>query len=154
IPFRERDRAISGTVRIDQQLHATGRHAGSGKGGSQRMAPEGRTEDPDVSGGVPAHGLSKIMGDLRESPGAFEFFQAVRLLTRIYAHREPAGEFAPPDREAVRFSANASLAFPQSQIDSISWDSGLPRMSVNFMGLTGPRGTLPLAYSELIGERL
>jgi type VI secretion system protein ImpH len=118
------------------------------------MATPGGTEDPVVNGaaGAPAYALGQVERDLRERPGAFDFFQAVRLLTRI-ADGEPVGRFAPPDREAVHFSVNPSVAFPPSQIHDIDWGE-IPRMIVNFMGLTGPLGALPYAYSDLIMERL
>jgi len=67
----------------------------------------------------------------------------------------------------VRFRTNASLAFPASQIYSLAVapdeaaDEGTasdatdaqPEMVVNFMGLTGPSGTLPAHYTELLIER-
>ena len=119
------------------------------------MATPGGTEHPDVAVDAPAeYPLSEIERDLRERPGAFEFFQAVRLLIRLSAGREPVGGFSAPDREALRFTVNHSLSFPPSQVHAIDWSGEIPRMSVNFMGLTGPLGTLPYAYSELINDRL
>ena len=104
--------------------------------------------------GTPAYALCEVERELHDEPGGFEFFQAVRLLTRIFAEREPVGRFVPPDREAVRFSVNPSVSFPPSQIQGIDWSAGIPRVIVNFMGLTGPLGALPYAYSDLIMERL
>jgi len=53
----------------------------------------------------------------------------------------------------VRFATAPSVAFPASEIQSL--DAGQPpRMAVNFLGLTGPQGTLPLAYSLYVAERL
>jgi type VI secretion system protein ImpH len=119
------------------------------------VATPGGTEHSDVAVDAPAeYPLSEIERDLRERPGAFEFFQAVRLLIRLSAGREPVGGFSAPDREALRFTVNHSLSFPPSQVHGIDWSGEIPRMSVNFMGLTGPLGTLPYAYSELINDRL
>ena len=92
---------------------------------------------------------------LRTVPWNFGFFQAVRLLERILAHRSPIGRFAHPSREVARFGAHSVTAFPASQIQEIRWDTGgAPFVVVNFMGLTGPSGVLPLYYSHLIRERL
>jgi type VI secretion system protein ImpH len=69
--------------------------------------------------------------------------------------RAPIGRFAHPAREVARFGANSVTAFPASQIQEIRWEhGGTPFVVVNFMGLTGPSGVLPLYYSELIRERL
>ncbi|HUI76474.1 MAG TPA: type VI secretion system baseplate subunit TssG [Bryobacteraceae bacterium] len=103
---------------------------------------------------APSAQWSAVEQELRESPGTFEFFQAVRLFSLIFAGREPVGHFVPPEREVVRFAANTSLSFPPSQIHTIDWSGPIPKMAVNFMGLTGPIGALPYAYSELIVGRL
>jgi len=122
------------------------------------MATPGGAEHPDVNDaptpGTPAYALCQVERELREEPGTFDFFQAVRLLTRMYADREPVGQFVPPEREAVRFAVNPSLSFPPSQIHNIDWQGDVPCLQVNFMGLTGPLGTLPYSYTELITERL
>ena len=98
--------------------------------------------------------LSHVEEELRQRPGLFDFFQAVRLLLQILRDREPVGTFARPRREAVRFHVNNSLAFPPTEIQSIDWDSDAPQMVVNFMGLTGPAGVLPYCYSEMMAARM
>jgi type VI secretion system protein ImpH len=122
---------------------------------------------------------------LFEEACRFDFFQAVRLLQRLYAERQPVGRSSVPAREVVRFRTRASLDFPASEIHSLtpeekaaepaqqaesakrstgsirrpasgklrSVDSP-PQMVVSFMGLTGPLGVLPTAYTELLIERL
>ena len=96
---------------------------------------------------------------LFDEPYRFDFFQAVRLLERIYAARQPVGENGPVAREVVRFSARASLDFPASEIYELSRElsdgqGGPARMIVAFMGLTGPSGVLPIPYTELVIERI
>jgi type VI secretion system protein ImpH len=111
------------------------------------MATTGRPSDPDVSG-------STVEAELREEPYLFEFFQAVRLLERLFPAKSPVGRFHPPSTEAVRFVANSTLAFPASEVQSLEWPKdGAGRMKVNFMGLTGPVGVLPLYYTSLLAER-
>lgn len=92
---------------------------------------------------------------LLEEPFVFEFFQAVRLLEKLSRDGLPVGRAGPPSREAVRFGAHPSLAFPASQIQALApgEDARPPRMAVNFMGLTGPMGVLPLYYTQLVIDR-
>jgi type VI secretion system protein ImpH len=91
---------------------------------------------------------------LDKEPYRFEFFQAVRLLQRMYPHRGTPGKFNNPPDEVARFAAHASSSFPASEIQSLERGAGPVRMTVNFMGLTGPQGTLPRPYNSLIMERL
>ena len=111
------------------------------------MATEGRREDTDLE---PA----TIEDSLGGEPYAFEFFHAVRLLERLDDLRTPVGGFAPPSKESVRFGAHLSLGFPASEIQSLELgEDGPPLMRVNFMGLVGPQGVLPLEYTKLATER-
>jgi type VI secretion system protein ImpH len=86
----------------------------------------------------------------------FEFFQAVRLLQAFAPRRPRVGGSGPPADEALRFAAEPSLAFPASEIlDVTEPEGGGPaRMTIRFLGLTGPQGTLPRHYSALVIERL
>jgi|HubBroStandDraft_1064217.scaffolds.fasta_scaffold00998_3 type VI secretion system protein ImpH len=111
------------------------------------MATAHRPQDLDVS-------RSFLGQELREHPGWFQFFQAVRLMHRMLPNRKPVGRFVPPGSEVLRFSSNNLLAFPTSQIQSLDWsEKGLASMKVNFMGLTGPMGVLPRCYTELVRDR-
>jgi len=86
----------------------------------------------------------------------FEFFQAVRLLERMSREREPVGRAGPPAHEIVRFRTRVSLAFPASAIHEIREGrrpGDPPEMVVTFLGMTGPLGVLPSAYTELLYER-
>lgn len=92
---------------------------------------------------------------LEQQPFCFQFFQAVRLLQRLSPKSYAAGSLVPPSTEVVRFAARPSLAFPASEVHSLEFREDEPaRMTVNFMGLTGPEGVLPLCYSEFLMERL
>ena len=86
----------------------------------------------------------------------FDFFQAVRMLERLYAHRQPVGRDALPSQEVVRFRSHPSLSFPPSPIYEVTRaanDDEPPQMTVAFMGLTGLLGTLPHHYTELLMKR-
>lgn len=108
------------------------------------MAAPGRRTDPS---------LEEV---LFERGYEFEFFQAVRLLARIFAGRKPVGGTAKPHEEFARFRARLSMAFPPSAVHDIEpmRDSSDPvRMTVAFLGLTGTQGVLPFCYTEWMLER-
>jgi type VI secretion system protein ImpH len=110
------------------------------------MATSIRQHDPD---------LDRRKLPLKE-PYRFGFFQAVRLLRRLFPTRNPVGRFYPPASETVRFVANPSLAFPASEIQELALptDGSSPvTVKVNFMGLSSPQGVLPTPYTELILDR-
>ncbi|HEX4595785.1 MAG TPA: type VI secretion system baseplate subunit TssG [Bryobacteraceae bacterium] len=114
------------------------------------MATTSRASDTPV-----AKVASDVAARLRDEPFCFEFFQAVRLLERLRPERVPVGGFGRPAEEVVHFRAHPTLSFPASEIQSLEeGKDGQPSMSVNFMGLTGAIGTLPLYYTELIMGRI
>jgi type VI secretion system protein ImpH len=93
--------------------------------------------------------------ELEKRPYTFEFFQAVRLLQLMYPRRRVVGRASNPHEEVARFGAHSSVVFPASEIQSLRRPTNGPvYITVNFMGLTGPLGTLPLAYSNLLVERV
>lgn len=87
-------------------------------------------------------------------PYCFEFFQAVRLMQIFFPDRQRVGLFQLPKSETVRFGVRPSLSFPPSELYSLGdGEESPPMMRVNFMGLIGPSGQLPLYYTELVAER-
>jgi len=113
-------------------------------------APTGTYTAPDSV--VPNERLERA---LRDEPTAFSFFQAVRLLSRLRPTRAPVGGWADPANETARFAASTSLGFPASEIQTLTLPdetrgdaAGPARMTVNFLGLTGPQGVLPHLYTE------
>lgn len=93
---------------------------------------------------------------LFESACEFDFFQAARLLARIYADRKTVGGTAKPWEEFARFGVHLSMAFPPSavhEIERIAGSEDRMRMAVAFLGLTGIQGVLPLCYTEWMLER-
>jgi type VI secretion system protein ImpH len=55
----------------------------------------------------------------------------------------------------VRLGVNPGMAFPASQVQEIETSlDGPVKMRVNFMGLIGPLGVLPVPYSEMVLERM
>jgi len=112
------------------------------------MAPPIGTENPDVA-------LAKVRERLFSQPYSFDFFQAVRLLERMQPGRAPVGRHAHPQSEVVRFGANPTLNFPASSIQRLEErPSNAPAMDINFLGLVGPLGALPIYVTELTAERI
>src|SRR5215467_2611625 len=103
-------------------------------------------------GGAPSEPAPEA---LASDPTRFAFFQAVRLLQRARARATHVGGYGSPAAEAVRFRAHPSMTFPASEIQSIDFPPRRPaEMVVNFMGLTGPLGVLPLHYTAFLRERI
>jgi type VI secretion system protein ImpH len=122
------------------------------------MATASGTQDPDVIERTDAASearFGEVLDLLETVPYEFDFFQTVRLFERIFPHRKPVGHKAVPSAEVMRFGSHASIVFPASAIQRIDWSTTLPPVIVvNFMGLTGPQGVLPLFYSQMIIERI
>ena len=92
---------------------------------------------------------------LDPAPWRVEFLEAVRQLHARSPGRPAVGRDHQPAQEVVRFAAARSLAFPASQIHSLTpagESSKPPTMTVSLMGLHGPLGVLPVHYSELVIE--
>ncbi len=111
------------------------------------MAPSGRMEDARL-------GEAEAAAALTTDASSFGFFQAVRLLGRLYPERRGVGLFGDPAAEVVHFSARPAIAFPPSELHAVDLPSDRPaRMVVNFMGLIGPLGVLPYNLTLLVAER-
>jgi type VI secretion system protein ImpH len=95
-----------------------------------------------------------LLSRLFAEPWTFDFFHAVHLLERLQPDRAAIGEFGDPRQEAVRLTTSTSVAFPASELQGLDASTTSPRMMVNFLGLTGPQGLLPLAYSLYVAERV
>jgi type VI secretion system protein ImpH len=81
----------------------------------------------------------------------FDFFQAVRLLSRVFPRRRDVGAAAKPGEEFVRFGAHLTMAFPASAVHDIVRTPGSAdpvQVVVAFMALTGTHGVLPFWYTE------
>jgi type VI secretion system protein ImpH len=104
--------------------------------------------------------MKDLNHELNEEPYRFEFFQAVRLLEKIYPEKMTVGRDALPHEEVVRFRSRPTLEFPASEIHQIKSsddeynDTEKLEIFVNFIGMVGAIGILPAHYTELIVERV
>lgn len=100
-----------------------------------------------------------LSAELAEDASGYGFFQAVRLLSLAagQAGDKRRGELPP----GLRFRTPASLTFPPSELvryaprapGGAHAERAQDEMTVAVMGLTGPSGALPAAYTELLIER-
>jgi type VI secretion system protein ImpH len=96
---------------------------------------------------------------LFEEPYRFEFFQAVRLLEKIFPELANVGHDSLPLKEVARFRSHASNTFPPSEVFEINETTDdftgeqKREVIINFMGMIGPQGALPAHYTELVMER-
>ncbi|HUH64567.1 MAG TPA: type VI secretion system baseplate subunit TssG [Terracidiphilus sp.] len=115
------------------------------------MATEGGVQTADLKTDLRFAAVREL---LEKEPYCVQFFQAVRLLERLYPERKPVGLFVSPSSEVVQFSSVPTLAFPASEIQGMeTGKDGRPHMFVNFMGLSAAVGVLPHAYTEFLLER-
>lgn len=96
--------------------------------------------------------------DLFDKPYSYEFFQAVRVLEKVFPMRKSIGKDALPAEEVVRIRSRIALDSPASevhQLQHVENDSGSTlEMTVNFMGMIGVSGVLPTHYTELAVDRI
>jgi type VI secretion system protein ImpH len=112
------------------------------------MASESGKQSPDLR----FEGARKL---LESEPYSVRFFQAVRMLERLYPGRNPVGLFVTPSSEVIRFSSFPSLSFPASEIQDLATTAeGQQKVTVNFMGLSAAVGALPHPYTEFLLERI
>ena len=122
-----------------------------------------------------------LVREIREKAPNFRFFQAVRLLA-LGALGKNDEQNRPAIPSSLRFTSPLTLSFPASEIAAIqerpdtpaerqnAADAETPNdqgdaqavqvarekpldLTINFMGMTGPSGVLPIAYTELLIDR-
>jgi type VI secretion system protein ImpH len=93
---------------------------------------------------------------LHDTPYGFDFFQAVRRLECAHPELPRVGHSQRSQDDVVRFSQNVSLAFPVSAIQAYHEPTKEHpgRMAVNFFGLLGVNGPMPLSVTEYVYDRL
>lgn len=85
-----------------------------------------------------------VLAGLAAAPRRFRFDAAVRVLTRARRSDDPA--------EVMRFRTPSGLVFPPADVLEVDARGPQPELTVGLMGLTGPSGVLPRAYSEIVTQ--
>lgn len=92
---------------------------------------------------------------LAERASAMDFFQALRLLENAHPDKPRIGASLRPRDDAVRFGQEPSLSFQSGALGSFApaGAGARARLTVNFIGLLGANGPLPLHLTEYARER-
>lgn len=98
----------------------------------------------------------RLIQALSEKAYTFDFYQAVRRLECARPDKPRVGCAALPDQDIVRFCQHITMAFaPCSVYHYKSADeTHLQQLSIEFLGLLGPNGPLPLYMTEYVRNRL
>jgi type VI secretion system protein ImpH len=98
----------------------------------------------------------RLTKSLSSEPYRFDFFQAVRVLSRLRRNSRAVGGDAAPRDEVCRFRTHVTNSFPASQIQEYrepAKPGAPPEVVLNFFGLVGAMGALPRAYTDIVVER-
>lgn len=95
-----------------------------------------------------------LISELEQDASRFDFFAVVRLLEALNQDKPRLGTSLKLADDVVRFSQEPELLFPASALAHYRNTGHAPRLAVNFLGLFGPNGPLPLHLTEYARERL
>jgi type VI secretion system protein ImpH len=153
--------ARAGAPSSDVEPEAGALAGGEPSSGAGAPPPE---RSSGSSGGAPlpaarAQAAYELFERLRTDPEHFDFFQAMRRLESITCDDQTRPRFGAalrPVDEPIRLGQNVSLSFAPRDLDGLEpGKNGLPpRLSVNFFGLLGPNGALPLHLTEYVRDRI
>lgn len=103
--------------------------------------------------GAKADSLTQRLWD---KPYELDFFQAVRRLECVHPDQPRIGCSQLPQEDPVQFCQNVSMAFAPSSIAGYekATDEHQARLLVNFFGLLGPNGPMPLHITAYVRNRL
>lgn len=99
--------------------------------------------------------VEPLLAELEERIRAFDFVAAVRLLENASPEKPRVGDAVRIRDDVVRLSQHLGLGFHGHALHSLNSDKAgrPPRMHVNFMGLLGSQGPMPLHLSEYADQR-
>lgn len=97
-----------------------------------------------------------LLDALHQHPGAFDFYAALRELECAHPAMPRIGQAMRPQDEALRFGQHVSMAFEPNMLAALHPPAGqsAPRLLVNFFGLCGANGPMPLHITEYVRDRL
>lgn len=88
-------------------------------------------------------------------PYEFEFCQALKILEVLHPECLSLGQFSSPSQEVVSLKSRVAYAYPPSDLYQLHrLQQNTPyTLEVNFLGIGGPHGPLPMPYSDMLIER-
>lgn len=92
---------------------------------------------------------------LADRAAAMDFFQIVRLLENAHPDKPRVGASLRPRDDAVRFGQDPSLSFEPTAVSGFAPADAQARarLAVNFIGLLGANGPMPLHLTEYARDR-
>ena len=99
--------------------------------------------------------LEQVTVELNERISSFDFIAAVRLLECANAHKPRVGESVRVRDDVLRLSQHVGLGFKGRSLHSFESGKGAitHRLHVNFLGLLGSHGPMPLHFTEYADQR-
>lgn len=110
----------------------------------------------DAAGSAPdpVAARAALLDRLAEAPHAQGFYQVMRMIEAAYPDRPRFGRSARPAQDPVRLGQEPDVVFAASTLARWEPRNGLPsRLLVNFFGLFGTDGPLPLHLTEYARDR-
>ena len=99
--------------------------------------------------------VGQDLSELSERIRSTDFVAAVRQIECAYPEKPRIGDAVRVRDDIVRLSQNLTLGFRGQTLESLEPSTGNHkyRLHVNFFGLLGPHGPMPLHYSEYADQR-
>jgi type VI secretion system protein ImpH len=106
--------------------------------------------------GATGHAAHALALQLQAEGPRYDFFAAVRRIECANPDAPRVGTSMRPADDPVRFCEEPHMAFPTSTLAKVAPDAltNVPRVYINFMGLFGPNGPMPLHLTEYARERI
>lgn len=105
---------------------------------------------------------TSLGSQLFEKPYQFEFHQAVKLIEMQTPECKSLGEGARPEEETLILKGRILYSYPASDLYSAKNETSNDKLTsdkritvhVNFFGIAGGHGPLPVPYTELLYDRI
>lgn len=99
--------------------------------------------------------VAQTLTEMDEKIGSFDFVAAVRQLECAHPGKPRVGDAARVRDDVVRLSQHVSLGFQGKALHELERTAGAHeyRLYVNFLGLLGSNGPMPLHYTEYADQR-
>jgi type VI secretion system protein ImpH len=117
-------------------------------------APRPAPADPDAARRPERH--EELFERLQREPWTFDFAQAVRRVECAASHLPRVGASTGATEDPLRFAQDPFMVFAPCTLPRFepAGEGGPPRLFVNFMGMLGPHGPLPLHLTDFARTRL
>ena len=99
--------------------------------------------------------VEEALAELHERTRSFDFVAAVRQLENAHGDKPRVGEAVRVRDDVVRLSQHVSLGFCGHSLEALTPAKGAHphRLHVNFLGLLGSNGPMPLHFTEYADQR-